>query len=89
MDSRSKKSRSLAIDEKSSSTKDRHNSVPAVKPRRESQSKRVSTGTKASETSKRSSKTSQKDDAKPRTSSTRLSEPPRSENLSRLPQVGR
>ena len=76
MESRTKKSRSLAIDEKSPTSKrpglgDRHNSAPPVKPRRESQSKRVSTSTKASEQSKRSSKISQKDEVKPRPTSQR------------------
>jgi hypothetical protein len=93
MDSRSKKSRSLAIDDKSSSASqrpslgDRHNSAPPTKARRESQSKRVSSSTKTSDSSRRGSKVSQKDDVPQRLSTGRISERSRSGSQSKLLQV--
>lgn len=92
MDSCTKKSRSLAIDEKSPTGKrpglgDRHNSAPAVKPRRESQAKRVSASTKPSDSSRRTSKPSQKDDGKSRAPGQRYSEPPRIDSRSKTSPV--
>ncbi|ETN37064.1 uncharacterized protein HMPREF1541_08054 [Cyphellophora europaea CBS 101466] len=93
MDSRSKKSRSLAIDDKSPPsskrpvTGDRHNSAPAIKPRRESQSKRLSSGTKASDSSQRSSKTIQREDAVARPTSARVTERSRNGSQSKLLQT--